>query len=430
MRAALWLVALFAVAVAIALFAGNNQAALTLFWPPYRVDVSLNLALLMLLGFMGLIHLALRALSAVFSLPAQARRWRAQQKERAMYAALMDGLVHLMAGRFIRAARSAETALQQEASLAQLAREMGEESGPGTERAAQLRALAHLVAAESAQALQNRPLREQHLQQALAEPAPRQGVELHEGIELRAARWALEDRDPAAALARLAQLPQGVARRTLALRLRLRAARLAHATAQALETARLLAKHRAFSPPAAQSILRGLALELLQDAHDPQQLQQAWASLESNERAMPEIAVHAAARLLALGGSPAVALQWAAPAWEQMVLSDRSLSDDLQVRLVQTLEQAIEQALDAPWLARLEEGLLARPRDAKLQYIAGMACLRRQLWGKAQQLLSQAVLGLQDGGLQRRAWRALAQLAEERGDAAAAQQAYKRLASS
>jgi HemY protein len=43
-------------------------------------------------------------------------------------------------------------------------------------------------------------------------------------------------------------------------------------------------------------------------------------------------------------------------------------------------------------------------------------------------LLSHAVLHLSDTGLKRRAWRALAQLAEQRGDAAAAQQAYKKLA--
>ena len=77
MRAALWLVALFAVAVAIALFAGNNQAAVTLFWPPYRVDLSLNLSLLLAVGLFVLIHLALRGLAAVFSLPVQARRWQA-----------------------------------------------------------------------------------------------------------------------------------------------------------------------------------------------------------------------------------------------------------------------------------------------------------------------------------------------------------------
>ena len=40
MRAALWLLALFGVAVAAALFAGNNQGTVTLYWPPYRIDLS------------------------------------------------------------------------------------------------------------------------------------------------------------------------------------------------------------------------------------------------------------------------------------------------------------------------------------------------------------------------------------------------------
>lgn len=429
MRAALWLVALFAVAVAVALFAGNNQAAVTLFWPPYRVDLSLNLVLLLVIGFFVLIHLALRGLAAVFSLPTQARRWRAQQKERAMYAALMDSLAHLLAGRFIRATRSADSALQQEKGLDMLVNELGADSGHAPQRAVQLRALAHLLAAESAHALQNRALRDQHLEQALQQPMQRQVVELREGIELRAARWALDDREPAAALARLGQLPMGVARRTLALRLRLRAARLANQTRDALETARLLSKHGAFSAPATKSIVRGLALELLNAAHDPQQMLRAWSILDPAERAMPEIAVQAASRLLMLGGDATQARQWAGLAWDEFVRAESALAEDLQVRLVQTLERSMD-TLDAAWLGRLEEGLQARPRDAKLQYVAGMACLKRQLWGKAQQLLSQAVLGLKDAGLQRRAWRALAQLAEERGDTAAAQQAYRRLAES
>jgi uncharacterized protein HemY len=105
MRAALWILALFGVAVAVALFAGNNHAVVTLFWPPHRVDISLNLMVLVLIGVFVLLHFALKALSALASLPVQARRWRAQQKERAMYAALMDALAHLLAGRFIRAAR-------------------------------------------------------------------------------------------------------------------------------------------------------------------------------------------------------------------------------------------------------------------------------------------------------------------------------------
>ena len=54
--------------------------------------------------------------------------------------------------------------------------------------------------------------------------------------------------------------------------------------------------------------------------------------------------------------------------------------------------------------------------------------MQRQLWGKASQLLGQASHGLQDGALLRRTWSSLARLAEERGDEAAAQQAWKKAA--
>ena len=81
-----------------------------------------------------------------------------------------------------------------------------------------------------------------------------------------------------------------MARRTVALRMKLKAARLAGQTADALETARLLAKHRAFSPAAAESIVRGLAIDLLNGAHDPAQLLRVWSALEAIERAMPELA--------------------------------------------------------------------------------------------------------------------------------------------
>src|SRR5512133_4182528 len=117
MRAALWLLALFGVAVAIALFAGNNQGTVTLFWPPYRIDLSLNLVLLLLFAAFVFLHAALAALAALFDLPGQALRWRSLQKERAMHGSLLDAFSHLLAGRFIRARKSAESALAQERSL-------------------------------------------------------------------------------------------------------------------------------------------------------------------------------------------------------------------------------------------------------------------------------------------------------------------------
>ena len=62
MRAALWLLGLFGVAVAAALFAGNNQGTVTLYWPPYRIDLSLNMVVLLLVGGFVTVHAALRAL--------------------------------------------------------------------------------------------------------------------------------------------------------------------------------------------------------------------------------------------------------------------------------------------------------------------------------------------------------------------------------
>ena len=415
MRAALWLLALFGVAVAIALFAGNNQGTVTLFWPPWRVDLSLNLVLLALFAAFVLLHAALGALAALFALPRQALRWRAQQKERAVHASLIEAVAHLLAGRFIRARRSADAALAQEKSLAA----GGDSLGHG----AQVRVLAHLLVAESAQALQDRTGREEHLKLALQQAAAHDAGEMHEGTLLRAARWALDDREPEAAMVWLKGLPQGAARRTLALRIKLKAARLAHQTGEALETARMLAKHRAFSAGAAQSIVRGLAIDLLNDAHDVAQLQRAWSSLETSERQMPELAIHAAQRLGMLGGQAHLARDWLLPVWERQA----GLAEIVKVRLVRTLEEGLA-SLDGAWLARIETAQRADPRDALLQYLAGMACMKRQLWGKAQQLLTQAALGLRDARMHRNAWRALAELAEQRGDDTSATQAWKRAA--
>ncbi|HYP84723.1 heme biosynthesis protein HemY [Variovorax sp.] len=422
MRAALWLLALFGIAAAVALFAGSNQGTVTVFWPPWRVDLSLNLVLLLLLALFVVLHFALRGMAALFSLPAQARQWRMQQKERALYAALLDAVSQLLAGRFSRATKAAQSALAQERMLAGLDARLP--------LARQVRVLSHLLGAESAHALQDRPARDAHLQHALNESGDGDlSLETREGVQLRAARWALHDRDAQGALARLHELPHGAQRRTLALRLSLKAARLDGRTLEALETARLLAKHRAFSEAAAHSIVRGLAIDLLSEAHDPAQLRGAWSRLEPAEREMPEVALHAAQRQVLLRGDLSLARAWLLPVWDGMTAGSLSLDDSLRVKLIRVLEAGLD-SVDTDWLLRIETAQRNDPRDPNLQYLAGMACLKRQLWGKAQQLLTQAGLGLKDAVLHRQAWQALARLAEERGDSEQAAAAWKRAAES
>lgn len=422
MRAALWFVGLFGVAVAAALFAGSNQGTVTLFWWPHRYDFSLNMVLALTALTFFLLYVALRGLASLLQMPHQARRWRVQQKERAMHHGLLDALSHLQAGRFLRARKSALAALSIEDSLQQ--------SKAGVPHGTRLKAAAHMVAADASHALQDTVQRDAHWREAIAW-APAHGnakeQEMREGAQMRAARWALDDRDAVDALRRLAELPQGASRRTIALRIRLKASRLAGQTSNALDTARLLAKHRAFSPAAAASVVRGLVLESIRDAQDPAQLQQFWLTLDSEERSMPEIAMAAAQRLMALDGEAIQARAWLLPVWEHVLSSPGRLSETQLQRLVAVIESCLD-GLDSAWLARIESATMANPREASLQYLAGMACVQRQLWGKAQQSLERAAPRLQDSSLRTRAWQRLALMAEHRSDAQAAAHAWKQAA--
>jgi HemY protein len=426
MRAALWFLGLFGIAVAVAVFAGNNDASVTLYWSPYRVDLSLNFVILVLVLAFSLIYAAMRTAALLFALPVQAKRWRALQKERAINAELFNAQSHFLAGRYIRSQKSALSALSLDKSR--------EHSHPTAADAVgnepQLRALAHVMAAQSAHALQDTTARDAHLKLALEHQNLRTSLDTREGTQLLAASWSLDDRDASGALSWLAQLPSGAARRTLALRLKLKAAQLNNQSVEALETTRLLAKHHAFSEDVAPSLIKSLVLRLLDDARDAAQLQTIWRDLDTADKSQPDIAIHAAYKLSKLHGSAAQVTDWLLPAWQTLINSPNGLDAVDAVRsaeLIETLESILS-AQDMSWLANVEKAQIANPRDARLQYLAGMACKSHQLWGKAQQQLSQAAPMLKDVHLRRRAWCALAELAEQRDEPKIAASAWKKAA--
>ncbi len=203
--------------------------------------------------------------------------------------------------------------------------------------------------------------------------------------------------------------------------------------AAAIELVRLLAKHRAYSAQASTSLLRGLVLDTLRAARDPATLLQAWRALEPAERAMPELALAALEQWDRLdgGGAAADALpgarRWLEDSLQLGWGRYASLDADLRRRWLLRLEAELPR-LGSDWLAQIEQAQQRQPADVGLQYLAGQACLQRQLWGKAATLLAQASQQLTDPELARRCWRSLARLAEERGDAEAAQAAWKKAA--
>ncbi|AGX87837.1 heme biosynthesis protein HemY [Candidatus Symbiobacter mobilis] len=423
MRVALWLVGLFAVAVGLAGFAQGNAAMVTIFWPPHRIDVSLHFALFVLALLFVLLHLSLRALSALWNIPQRAQAWRERREERLAHDAILDAITHLLAGRFLRARKSAQWVLEQTAPF--------EAPDPSPPWAARLTVLAHWLAAESAHALRDPQTRATHCAQALdlatalADPGHR------EGVLLRAVAWAHEDRDAEAALRLLEQLPAGAARRTLALRLRLKVTRMAGHTILALETARLLVKHRAVPASTASGLLNALVQESIRDARTQEELLAVWQQLDSAESLQPDIACRAAQRWLRLGGTVLEALDWLIPVWDRMIASPDTVSAAQSLTMVRALEDCFSRnpsALDATWLQRIERAQQRRLADPALQYLAGVACWHLQLWGKAQQLLRQALPRLSDPGLLSRGWQSLAELAHRQDDEASALLAWKNAA--
>ena len=409
MRNVIWFVLLFGVAVLAATTLGTNDGLVTFYWRGWRVDVSLNLFLIGLIATCFVIVTAIQTLTVLVGLPQRAHEWRVARRDRSAQASLRDALAQYFGGRYSRAQKSAQRALVIQADTPELAQDN------------EFTVLSHLLAAGSAHRLQDRAGRDEQLRLALdlsRRSAAARSAE--EGAQLLAAEWAIDDRDAPRALELLAELPQGVARRTHALRLRLQATRLGRQPQEALKTARLLAKHQGFSKVAAQGLLRSLAFESLDTAHDIDQLKSVWLQFDPIDRRDPYVAARAADRAVALGASDEARV-WLRPFWE--VPAD--LASDERATVALALVNAI-QGIGPDWLPRLEAASTAYTREGAVALAVGCALAERQLWGKAKRLLEQAA---GDAALtsaaRRKAWLALATLARQEGDAARESACYE-----
>lgn len=406
MRGVIWIVLLFVVAVVAATTLGSNDGIVTLYGSGWRTDLSLNLFVIIVVAACFVLVSAAHALEALVSLPQRASEWRALRRERAAQAALRDAQAEFFSARYSRAHKAATKALAIQQESETLAGDLS------------FTVVAHLLAAGSLHRLQDRTRRDelvQQLLQLLKKGNGARGVE--DGARLLALEWAVEDRDVPRAQEMLAELPPGVARRTQALRLKLQVSRLARDPLQALYTARLLANHQAFSPAAAQGLLRSLAFEVLDGAHDIQQLRRLWESLDTADRRDAHVAARAAVRAVALGQAED-GRRWLQPYWDRLGELDREAREQVALALMEAAP-----GIGSDWLPRLEGALSAFGSEPAVVAAIGAAFADRQLWGKARRLLEQAGSSVSLAGRARRqSWRFLAAMAREEGDDPRAQE--------
>jgi len=413
MRAVIWFLLLFAVAVVAAATLGANDGIVSLYAGSWRLDTSLNLFLLLLIGTCFVLVTVIQAISSLTGLPRRAHEWRVARRDRTAQTALRDALAQYFGGRYARAQSSAQRALAIQSDTPDLVQDN------------EFTVLGHLLAAGSAHRLQDRATRDEELRRALQLSRTSSAARsAEEGARLLAAEWALDDRDAVRALELLGELPPGVARRTHALRLKLQATRLGNQPQEALKTARLLAKHQGFSKAAAQGLLRSLAAESLATAHDVDQLRRLWLQFDVADRRDPVVAAGAATRASALG-APEEGRAWLRPLWDRL----GDLSTDDRAAVAHGLVAALP-GIGPDWLSKLETAAQTYPREPAIAHAVGTALAERGLWGKARQLLETAATDTTLEAHQRRqAWLALARLAEQEGKHEQAVECFKTAAS-
>lgn len=111
MRIALWIFVIFVSATAIAVGAHYNIGYVLFILPPYRMDMSLNFMIVLLLGAIfgsyGIVRLLMKALF----LPSTLRKMNERRRERNAYKAILDGVIAHFEGKFASAEKSIRGAM-------------------------------------------------------------------------------------------------------------------------------------------------------------------------------------------------------------------------------------------------------------------------------------------------------------------------------
>ena len=103
MKLTFWLLALFLAAGMIALAAKYNSGYVLLVVQSYRIELSLNMLLVLLVALFFIFYFIVRLLSVTLRLPTIIRTFRMQRRHEAAYMALLNGTKEFLEGRYAKA---------------------------------------------------------------------------------------------------------------------------------------------------------------------------------------------------------------------------------------------------------------------------------------------------------------------------------------
>jgi HemY protein len=345
MRALLWAIGLFAVAVGFVIAARYNNGYVLIVLPLWRAELSLNLAIALACVCFILGYVAVRTVIATATMPSRVRAFQKRRSETRARATFNEAITNYFEGRFGRAEKAAVAAL----------------------KAGESPALSSLLAARAAHGMRAFAMRDKYLARSMESDSE------HAMKVMAQAEMLLDERRYYDALDVLKRLPE---KHTAALRLELRAQQMAMNWERVLALIPQLEKRRVFERPVVAQLRRQAVIESLKrKAVDVASLREYWDKLSQDDKHEPRVAANAAQAFITLGAcadAHKIVEEGLARQWDPALLG--LYSDCLGANVRQQLERA-------------ELWLQDHPRDAVLLLVLGRLCCHEGLWGKARSYL-------------------------------------------
>lgn len=379
MRTLFWVLLLFALAVTLSLVAQVSTGLVMFVVPPYRVDISLNAFVLILLGVFPLIYGVLRLLFITLSLPDRVKNYRENRRRQILMRDTLGGVIALFSGRFRKAEKSAQRAL---------------ESRPDPD----VELVNSLVAARAAHYTRNYGARDQHL--GRLNPTLHNDSQL--AVYMTQAHLANEARDYHGALKAITQARSISPNHTAAMQLELAIRQRMEQPDKVLALLEPLSKAEALPPSTIKHIRLQAYLQQLRTLQlDARQWVSWWQKVPAELRGDSLLAAVACQKFIEMGENGLAAITLV-----------NTLEKEWDDKLVALYGEPVLHGMDGALLKAIQkaEGWLQQhPRDAVLLFTLSRLCRAQKLWGKAQSY-AEASLSIKPSAS---AYLELAELAEQ-----------------
>lgn len=357
MRTWFWTIVVFVAAVALALVLRDHSGNVVIIAQPWRIELSLTLAVLLLIAGFAILYFVLRVFSWVGARPERFRDWRSRRSVRRDQESLESGWINVLEGRYTNADKDFSRVVTRT-------------------RSDKRKVLAGLASANANHHLGEYAQRDQAL--AVAKEAAGDDLRLREAWAIVAAEMYLDQNRPQDALALLQPLQDASSRYLHATRLLLRAHRQLRNYDRVYDLTRLLLRRGVIEKTEALQLIEISAAARLHSG-GAKGFKAIWGDLRSEERCMPDIALAAAAIQTAEGQHD-----------EASRILEAAIAVQPDPRLLSAYSQCPSEHVPRR-LAKAEDWLKRHPDNAPLLAAMGNLCLTGQLWGPGERYLKRSM---------------------------------------